>query len=61
MTRQKKTNPNLAHISLLVPKRFLQRFDDATRGLFPSRSEAIRRGMDLILEEVKRSKEEADG
>ena len=55
---EKRRNPNLTRIWLLVPKVFLQRFDTAIEGLFPSRSEAIRRGMNLILQEVRRSKED---
>ena len=56
---KKQKNPNLSRIWLLIPKAFLQRFDDAIEDFFPSRSEAIRRGMDLILDEVRRSREEA--
>jgi Arc/MetJ-type ribon-helix-helix transcriptional regulator len=56
MMRMKKKgiNPNLSRVWLLVPKIFLQHFDEAVQGTFPSRSEAIRRGMNLVLEEVKR-------
>ena len=56
---KKQKNPSLSRIWLLIPKAFLQRFDDAIEDFFPSRSEAIRRGMGLILEEVRRSREEA--
>jgi len=56
---KKQKNPNLSRIWLLIPKAFLQRFDEAIEDFFPSRSEAIRRGMDLILEEVRRSRGEA--
>jgi hypothetical protein len=49
-------NPNLSRVWLLVPKIFLQHFDEAVQGTFPSRSEAIRRGMNLVLEEVKQFK-----
>ena len=55
---KKQKNPNLSRIWLVIPKNFLQRFDDAIEGFFPSRSEAIRRGMNLILEEIKSSREE---
>ncbi len=55
---KKKRNPNLSPIWLLIPKTFLEKFDKAIEGLFSSRSEAIRRGMSLILEEVKHSREE---
>jgi Arc/MetJ-type ribon-helix-helix transcriptional regulator len=51
---KKGINPNLSRVWLLVPKIFLQHFDEAVQGTFPSRSEAIRRGMNLVLEEVKR-------
>jgi Arc/MetJ-type ribon-helix-helix transcriptional regulator len=32
---------------------FLRHFDKAVQGTFPSRSEAIRRGMKLVLEELR--------
>ena len=54
--KRKEVNPNLSRIWLLVPKIFLQHFDEAVQGTFPSRSEAIRRGMNLVLEEAKRFK-----
>ena len=57
--KRQKLNPNFAQISVVVPKLFLKRFDNAIQDFFPCRSEAIRRGMDLIVEEVKRSREEA--
>jgi metal-responsive CopG/Arc/MetJ family transcriptional regulator len=57
--KRQKLNPNFAQITLLVPKLFLKRFDNAIQDFFPCRSEAIRRGMDLIMEEVKHSREEA--
>ena len=50
---KEKISRNLAQISLLVPKIFLDRFDEATEELFPSRSEAIRRGMNLVLREAE--------
>jgi metal-responsive CopG/Arc/MetJ family transcriptional regulator len=53
---KKASNPNLSRIWLLVPKIFLQHFDEAVQGTFPSRSEAIRRGMNLVLEEVRQFK-----
>ena len=37
---------------LLVPVECLDRFDAAIRGYYPSRSEAIRYGMALVLREV---------
>ena len=54
--KKKEINPNLSRIWLLVPKIFLQYFDEAVQGTFPSRSEAIRRGMNLVLEEAKQFK-----
>lgn len=59
MMKRQKLNPNFAQISVVVPKLFLKRFDNAIQDFFPCRSEAIRRGMDLIMEEVKHSREEA--
>lgn len=53
---RKAGNENLVRIWLFVPKDFLARFDEAAEGFFPSRSEAIRRGMNLVLEEVKESR-----
>jgi metal-responsive CopG/Arc/MetJ family transcriptional regulator len=47
-------NPNLTQVSVLVPKLFLQHFDEAIEGFFQGRSEAIRRGMNLVLEEIQR-------
>jgi len=43
----------LTAIWLLIPNAFLQLFDEAIQGIYPTRSEAIRRGMNLILEEVR--------
>jgi metal-responsive CopG/Arc/MetJ family transcriptional regulator len=57
--KKKEGNPNLSRIWLLVPKTFLQHFDEAVQDTFPSRSEAIRRGMNLVLEEIKRFKADA--
>ena len=50
---KKKENPSFARIWILIPRAFLKHFDRAIEGMFPSRSEAIRRGMNLILDEVK--------
>ncbi|HUV34646.1 MAG TPA: ribbon-helix-helix domain-containing protein [Candidatus Desulfaltia sp.] len=36
----------------MVPVGYLDRFDAAIKGYYPSRSEAIRQGMGLILREV---------
>lgn len=50
---KKKESPSFARVWLLIPRVFLERFDKAIEDVFPSRSEAIRRGMTLVLEEVK--------
>jgi metal-responsive CopG/Arc/MetJ family transcriptional regulator len=47
-------NPNLTQVSVLVPKLFLQHFDEVIEGFFQGRSEAIRRGMNLVLEEIQK-------
>lgn len=49
----KKKSPSFARVWILIPRVFLSHFDRAIEGMFPSRSEAIRRGMNLILEEIK--------
>jgi len=51
--KNKETDPDLSRIWLLVPDMFLRHFDKAVQGTFPSRSEAIRRGMKLVLEELR--------
>ena len=55
---KKRSNPNFARIWLVIPKTFLKHFDEAIQGIFPTRSEAIRRGMNLILEEAQNYKKE---
>ena len=55
---KKRRNPNLSRIWLLIPKVFLKHFDEAVQTTFPSRAEAIRRGMNLVLEEVRQFKAE---
>lgn len=40
-------------IRLLVPNNLLRLFDKAIQGTFPSRNEAIRRGMQLVIEEIE--------
>lgn len=52
----KKHNPNFSKIWLLVPKKFLEQFDGEIANTYSSRSEAIRRGMKLILEEIQHLK-----
>jgi len=54
---KKPKNPNFVGVWVLVPRAFLRHFDRVTEGMFPSRSEAIRRGMTLILDEVKNYRE----
>ena len=56
----KKSNPNLSRVWLLIPRAFLERFDEAIQGVFPTRSEAIRRGMNLVLEEARNYKKEPE-
>ena len=51
--KNKETDPDLSRIWLLVPNLFLRHFDKAVQSTFPSRSEAIRRGMKLVLEELR--------
>ena len=53
---KKGSNPSLSRIWLLIPKTFLKHFDEAVQSTFPSRSEAIRRGMNLVLEEIRQFK-----
>jgi len=54
--RNKQTNSNLSKIWLLVPCAFLEQFDKETKNNYSSRSEAIRRGMSLILNELTQLK-----
>ena len=58
MMEKEKTSPNMPQVSVLVPKFFLKHFDKDIEGFFPCRSEAIRRGMNLVLEEIKQFKSE---
>lgn len=50
---KKKESPGFARVWILIPRAFLDYFDREIEDMFPSRSEAIRRGMNLILDEVK--------
>ncbi|MFH2110980.1 MAG: hypothetical protein ABIJ47_06950 [Candidatus Bathyarchaeota archaeon] len=43
----------LTGIMVYVPRAFLERFDESILGLYPTRSEAVRRGMSLILKEIQ--------
>lgn len=54
----KKENPNFARVWILVPRAFLSNFDREIDDMYPSRSEAIRRGMRLVLKEAKAIREE---
>jgi len=44
----------LKRVLVQVPERFLKVFDRETERLYASRNEAIRAGMMLVLEELKR-------
>ena len=44
---------HLTGIMVYVPRVFLERFDESIVGMYPSRSEAVRRGMALILKEIR--------
>jgi len=55
----KKESPSFARVWILIPRVFLSHFDGAIEGMFSSRSEAIRRGMNLILDEINAFEEEA--
>ena len=45
---------DLRRILVRVPEKFLREFDRETRGLYASRNEAIRAGMIMVLEALKR-------
>lgn len=45
---------NLKRILLHVPEKFLKEFDKETRELYASRNEAIRAGMILVLEALRK-------
>jgi len=44
----------LRRILIHIPKGFLEEFDKETRGLYASRNEAIRAGMIMVLETLKK-------
>lgn len=50
-----------SRVGLLVPRGFLRRFDEAIEGWFPSRSEAIRRGMTLVIREARVYRPDEEG
>jgi metal-responsive CopG/Arc/MetJ family transcriptional regulator len=50
---QSKTKSNITKITVSLPKPFLERFDEAIDGYFVNRSEAVRRGMNFVLEEME--------
>ena len=60
MMAGKKENPAFARVWVMVPKVFLDHFDTEIEKMFTSRSEAIRRGMNLILDEVKAYREKTE-
>ena len=49
-----KTSRRLRRILIHVPKEFLEEFDKETSRLYASRNEAIRAGMIMVLETIKR-------
>ena len=49
----------LKKIMVPIPDKFLQEFDNETRGLYASRNEAIRAGMMLILETHRQRREKS--
>lgn len=51
--KNEQTGPGFSKIWLIIPNNFLQQFDKETRNNYSSRNEAIRRGMKLILRELK--------
>lgn len=54
--KSKQYNTNFSKIWLLVPSIFLKQFDEEIKKTYPSRNEAIRRGMKLVLEELRQLK-----
>ena len=50
---QSKTKSNITKITVSLPKPFLERFDQTIDGYFINRSEAVRRGMNFVLEEME--------
>ena len=50
---ESKESPRFTGVWVNVPTGFLERFDKEIEDTFPSRSEAIRRGMNLILKELQ--------
>ena len=55
---ESKESPRFTGVWVNVPTGFLERFDKEIEDMFPSRSEAIRRGMNLILKELQSLREE---
>ncbi len=53
---EKNPNPSMevkpVKVFVRVPSKFLETFDHATHAWFATRSEAIRRGMTLVLMEI---------
>jgi metal-responsive CopG/Arc/MetJ family transcriptional regulator len=48
------TGKRLKRILVYVPEKFLGRFDREIEGIYTSRNEAIRAGMIMVLEAVKK-------
>ncbi|MFQ6077348.1 MAG: hypothetical protein ACE5Z5_14675 [Candidatus Bathyarchaeia archaeon] len=46
----------LRRVLVHVPRDFLEEFDGETGGLYASRNEAIRAGMALVLESIRKRK-----
>jgi len=53
-----KTGRNIRRVLVHIPKNFLEEFDREITGLYASRNEAIRAGMIMVLEAVKRRRSE---
>lgn len=49
-----ETGTKLKRILIHVPEKFLESFDSEIEGIYASRNEAIRAGMIMILEAVKK-------
>jgi metal-responsive CopG/Arc/MetJ family transcriptional regulator len=49
-----ETGTKLKRILVYVPEKFLERFDNEIEGIYTSRNEAIRAGMIMVLEAVKK-------
>ena len=54
MRRLEKTVRNIRRVLVHIPKDFLAEFNREITGLYASRTEAIRAGMIMVLEAVKK-------